>query len=181
MSHNTHTLLTVAAELRTAGASWDAVARKVHRKPKTCQKWPSRFRQQWDQLYRSAQQRRFEETSNEAHTLLKHLMRSDDDKLRLRSIEIWLRNGAAAYGLHGNLLQPVIPANGSPNDSLLAQMGQYMEQDRQRIDKRRALHGLPPANDDEFVQEWDREINEERNHQPIPVFFDEAGTAINAP
>ena len=47
MSHNTRTLLTVAAELRAAGASWEAVAAKVRRKPRTCQAWTTRFRDDW--------------------------------------------------------------------------------------------------------------------------------------
>src|SRR5688500_385799 len=80
MSHNMQTLLTVAAELRAAGASWEAVADSVHRKPTTCQKWPSRFRQDWNSIYHEAQRRRFEETSNEALTLIRTLMRDADHK-----------------------------------------------------------------------------------------------------
>src|SRR6476659_2392780 len=99
MSQNTRALLAVAAELRAVGHSWAAVAEKVHRKPETCQNWPSRFRDDWTDLLREAQRKRYDETSNEAHSLLKCLMRDDDGKVRLKAIEVWLKCGAAAYGL----------------------------------------------------------------------------------
>jgi hypothetical protein len=82
MSHNMYTLLTTAAEMRAVGHSWDSVARKVHRKPKTCQKWPGRFPIQWQQLYSTVQKRRFEDSCNDAHTLVQKLMRSDDPKIQ---------------------------------------------------------------------------------------------------
>ena len=44
MGQNLRTLLTVAAELRSGGASWEAVAAKVSRRPSTCRRWPGRFR-----------------------------------------------------------------------------------------------------------------------------------------
>ena len=68
MSQNTLSLLRQAAELRAVGHTWDAIAPHVHRKPQTCQKRPTRFREQWTAIYREVQLRRFEETSNEAHS-----------------------------------------------------------------------------------------------------------------
>ena len=63
MSHNLKTLLTVAAELRAVGHSWEQIAKHVQRQPQTVQKWPTRFRDDWDTLYRTAQQKRFDETA----------------------------------------------------------------------------------------------------------------------
>src|SRR5215470_3609396 len=98
MSHNMPTLLATAAEMRAVGSSWDSIAKKVHRKPKTCQKWPARFPHQWDQLYRDAHRRRFEETDGEIRTILRSLIRSDDPKIQARMTELWMRWGARAYG-----------------------------------------------------------------------------------
>jgi hypothetical protein len=58
MSLNTRTLLAVAAEMRAIGYAWAAIAAEVNRKPDTCQKWPSRYRDDWDDVYRAAQRRR---------------------------------------------------------------------------------------------------------------------------
>jgi hypothetical protein len=44
MGQNLQTLIVVAAELRAAGHTWERVARQVHRKAHTVQKWPVRFR-----------------------------------------------------------------------------------------------------------------------------------------
>lgn len=60
MSRNMHALLTVAAELRAVGYPWEAVARRVHRRPKTCQGWPGRYRRDWETIYQEVRQRRFE-------------------------------------------------------------------------------------------------------------------------
>ena len=84
MSCNRESLLKVAAEMRSVGYTWDSIAEKVHRKTKTCQNWPQRYRDQWQPIFRDAQHRRFEDTSAEAHTHLRNLMRSDDDKTRLK-------------------------------------------------------------------------------------------------
>ena len=109
MSHNLHSLLTIAAEMRAVGHSWDAVAAKVQRRPRTCQNWTSRHRSDWEALYHEAQTRRFHETSEEAHTLLKNLMRDDDKKVRYQAIALWVKSGAAAYGLTGAMKIPVSP------------------------------------------------------------------------
>src|SRR5258708_16035775 len=96
MSQNLQSLLNVAAELRAVGHTWETVARRVHRKARTCQKWPSRFRIQWEPVYRAAQRRRFDEISNEAATHLQDLMRCDDLKIRVKASEVWVRCGVAS-------------------------------------------------------------------------------------
>ena len=78
-----HNLLTQAAELRAVGHPWEGVAKHVHRKPGTCQKWMSHYRCEWERLDRHAQLRRFEETSNESHSVLKALLRNKDARTPL--------------------------------------------------------------------------------------------------
>src|SRR5262249_60083163 len=96
MGQNLHTLLTVAAELRSGGASWEAVAAKVSRRPATCRRWPARFRADWEPLYREAQGRRYEEAGNEALALLRRHMRAAEAKTSLRAVELMLRYGLLA-------------------------------------------------------------------------------------
>ena len=47
--------------------------------------WTSRYRREWERLYRHAQLRRFEETSNEAHSVPKGLLRVGQHLARLTS------------------------------------------------------------------------------------------------
>src|SRR5262245_57519368 len=96
MGQNLRTLLTVAAELRSGGASWEAVAAKVSRRPSTCRQWPARFRADWEPLYREAQGRRYEEAGNEALALLRRHMRAEEAKTSLRAVELMLRYGRLA-------------------------------------------------------------------------------------
>jgi hypothetical protein len=70
MAKNMQTLLATAAEMRAVGHTWESVPRKVHRKPKTCQKWPGRFPTKWQELYSTVQKRRFEDSCDDAHTLV---------------------------------------------------------------------------------------------------------------
>src|ERR1700738_1466010 len=102
MSQNLITLMTTAAELRTGGMSWENVAREVNRKAGTCSKWPSRYRREWNRIYMDAQRQRYEEVSNESLSYLRTLLRSKEDKTKLKSIEMVLRYGPAAIaGLTG--------------------------------------------------------------------------------
>ena len=72
--------------LRAVSHPWEGVAKHVHRKASTCQKWTSRYRREWERLYRHAPLRRFDETSNEAHSVLKGLLRAKDEKTRLKAV-----------------------------------------------------------------------------------------------
>ena len=168
MSHNTRTLLTIAAEMRAVGHPWTSVAATVHRKPETCQKWPARFRDDWDDLYRTAQRKRFDETSNEAHSLLKGLMRSDDSRVQHKAIELWLKCGANAYGLQGRMVAPAPAAGETADDDLWAAARKDMTFARDRMDRRRAHLGLPPLTDDEFLTEYEEELNALLHPPPAP-------------
>src|SRR4029077_16448114 len=96
MSQNLLTLLTNAAEMRTAGMSWASVSQRVHRKPSTCSKWPSRYKREWNRVYLQAQRQRYEDVSNESLTYLRSLLRSDEQKIQLKSIELVMKHAPAA-------------------------------------------------------------------------------------
>ncbi len=75
-------LLARAAELRAGGASWDAVGGKLARSPDTCRQWPRLYSDDWRRLYRAAAGRLTEEAGAEALTVLRALLRSEDEKVR---------------------------------------------------------------------------------------------------
>src|SRR5262245_61732222 len=145
MSQNLKSLLATAAEMRAVGHPWDAVAKKVHRRAKTCRNWPLKFKDEWQALYRAVEERRFEETSKEAHTYLIHLLRNDDPKVKLKAEEIWLKHGARAYGPGGAMvLPPPPPEPASKNAKLVGEMIARADSARERIDQKRAREGKPP-------------------------------------
>src|SRR6478752_9745744 len=101
MPRNLQSLLARAAELRAVGYTWPAIAKRVHRKARTCQQWPRRCAADWQFYYQAARLRRFEETSEEAHTRLHGLLRAEDEKVRLKAIDLWLKAGAGVYDTLG--------------------------------------------------------------------------------
>jgi hypothetical protein len=75
-------LLAAAAELKAAGASWEAVAAKVGRSPDTCRRWPALYPDEWRRLFRAAEQQLIIEAGAEAVLVLRALLRAEDDKVR---------------------------------------------------------------------------------------------------
>src|SRR5262245_19574352 len=161
MSSTRKTLLAQAAELRAVGFPWEQVAQKVGRKIKTCQNWPIRYRAEWEELYRSVEDRRYQETCKEAHTHLINLMRDPDKKVKQKAVDSWHKYGVAAYSrATGNMVLPAPAAPDKPphpNDKLFAELRECGDAAREQIDKRRAHEGKPPATDDEFAAEWTAE------------------------
>src|SRR5262245_4555140 len=158
MSTNIKALLATAAEMRAVGHPWEAVARKVHRTAKTCRNWPVKFKADWEALYRAVEERRFEETSKEAHSYLINLLRHEDPKVKLKAEEIWHKYGCGAYGRAGSMvLPPAEPGPAGKNDALVREFAALVNIFRGQIDRRRAHAGKPPATDDEFIEEWARE------------------------
>jgi hypothetical protein len=97
MRNATQNLLAIAAELRSGGSSWEAVAEAVGRCPDTCRQWPTRFREHWEPLLVDAQRRRFDEAGNEALQLLRlHMRDATDKKISVRACEFMLRYGRQA-------------------------------------------------------------------------------------
>ncbi|HJZ91664.1 MAG TPA: hypothetical protein VKE40_12390 [Gemmataceae bacterium] len=158
MSTNIKTLLATAAEIRAVGHPWEAVAKKVNRRAKTCRGWPGKYPTEWQALYRQVEERRFEETSKEAHSYLINLLRHEDPKVKLKAEEIWHKYGRVAYGRGGSMvLPPAEPGPAGKNDALLRELAALMDVVRREIDRRRALDGKPPATDDEFMEAWERQ------------------------
>ncbi len=75
-------LLTQAAELRAGGATWDAVARAIHRAPGTVSRWPREYADRWQIALRDAEQQLVCEAAAESVLVLRKLLRSDDEKVR---------------------------------------------------------------------------------------------------
>lgn len=153
MSHNLQTLMTIAAELRSGGYPWERVAAEVHRKPRTCSQWPSRYKQDWDRLYRDAQQKRYDEAGNEGLTFLRSWMRGKDPKWSLKAIEILFRAGP----------KPTVVEQAavlSSMDREIETQRKLLHHERERMDRLRARDGLPPLTDDEFWEQFSREMNE---------------------
>jgi hypothetical protein len=180
MSQNTQSLLNIAAELRAAGYSWQAIGQRVQRKARTCQTWPYRYRERWQAVFVEAQRRRYDETCIEAHELLRELMRDEDKKIRLKSVEIWLRAGAAAYGRNGNMTCATQSAASSPVDEY-REVHRHIDDAKKRIDQQRAEQQLPPANNEEFLDEWVRELQAALSDPSLPATTAEAPVVTPAP
>jgi hypothetical protein len=73
-------LLTAAAALRAAGASWEAVAARLNRSAATCRCWPCYYRSIWDELYRKAEADYLDEVRAEARCVLRSQLRLEDVK-----------------------------------------------------------------------------------------------------
>ena len=146
MSQNLITLMTIAAELRSGGMSWENVATHVHRKPATCAKWPSRYRAHWDRLYREAHDKREEDARNEGLTFLRNWMRGKDPRWSLKAIEILFKSGPKR-------VESAQPNNQSSMDADIDGWKDVYRSERERMDGVRKRQGLPPLTDDEF---WDQ-------------------------
>src|SRR4051812_45729369 len=151
MAQNLRTLIATAAELRSGGASWAAVARQVQRSPRTAASWPQRFPADWMRHYAEAQRKRFTEAADEALCCLRTLLRQADTRGQERAAVALLK------------LRPELPdASNLPELSegaaqrRLAQLADDDRFDRSRIDAMRARQGLAPCTDLEFQCEQDR-------------------------
>ena len=146
-------LLAQAAELRAVGYTWPAIAKRVHRKARTCQQWPRRHAADWDCYYQAARLRRFEETSEEAHTRLHGLLRSEDEKVRLKAIDLWIRNGSGVYDKLGATADW---AAYRLDQAELRRGGQTIERFWGRAERKvnalRAAAGQPPLTADEWEE-----------------------------
>src|SRR3954451_6429886 len=114
MSQNLKALLSTAAEMRAVGHSWEAIAKQVRRKAKTCRGWPSRYRAQWAPLYRDAQQRRFDQLATECQTHVLGLMRNEDPKVSQKACDSYMKYGARPFGPNGEMVTPEPPAPPPP-------------------------------------------------------------------
>jgi hypothetical protein len=84
-------LMTLAADLRAAGNSWEAIAVKVLREPRTCRGWPVRYPEVWRRLYDEAVDQFLDEAGDEATFYLRKLLRATDPK------DPWLQQNTAKF------------------------------------------------------------------------------------
>lgn len=75
------TLMTVAADLRAAGNTWETIALRLKRTVATVRGWPTRYADDWGRLYRAAEHRQLADAALEASLLLRKLLRSQDERV----------------------------------------------------------------------------------------------------
>jgi hypothetical protein len=75
-------LVTTAAELKAAGASWAAVALRVGRSPDTVRRWPALYADAWRRLVGDAERQLLADVGAESVTTLRQMLRSEDEKIR---------------------------------------------------------------------------------------------------
>src|SRR5262249_12136107 len=75
-------LITVAAEMRAGGASWEARGVKSQRTAGSCRRWTDRYPEVWRQLYWAEKTRLVELAGDEALACLRQMLRDKDNKLR---------------------------------------------------------------------------------------------------
>ena len=75
-------VLARAADLRAAGASWDAVAARLNLPAETAREWPALYPTAWQTALRTAERRLVAEASAESVLILRQLLQSDDEKVR---------------------------------------------------------------------------------------------------
>jgi len=116
MTRHTRTLPAVAADLRAVGHSWPGGVDRGQPKPESCRKYPAGFRSQ-----------------------LEPPMPSHSERTRRGAVEAWLKSKAADCG------PTTTPARGfaAPEENLLAGVRQEVLDARARINRLRALLGLP--------------------------------------
>src|SRR5258708_4514340 len=172
MSKNLITLMTTAAELRSGGASWEIVGEYVRRSPKTWGKWPSRYKEQWDQLYLQEQRNRYAESGDEALMIMRRLLRSVSEKSQLKAGEIILKCGPhLALAKNANMSQTY-------EEWEWARHQQWEAEERKQIDAGRAKRGLPPATESEFLIELE---DERRIRDGLPLVDDPRRTPTEEP
>src|SRR5262245_1762409 len=80
-------LMARAADLRAAGASWEAVAKELGRKPDTVRGWPKAHPGDWERLLRRAEAEQIDTAGGEALTTLRRLSRSENERVRLSAAQ----------------------------------------------------------------------------------------------
>src|SRR5262245_26944672 len=172
MAQTLHTLLTSAAELRVVGHSWESIGKKLNRRPKTCRGWPARYPTLWQQLFREAQRRRFEQTAGECHTYLLNLIRDKDPGVQQKALDCWFKYAGKAYGPAGDPADG--PGAGQPQTragKLFAPCTMLCDQQWDAMDRQRAGQGLPPLTDKEFVAESLKLQREGEAYQRAQAWF----------
>jgi hypothetical protein len=95
-----------------------------------------------------------------------NLARDKDPKISAKAVELWLKYGAPAYGRQGTMAPPQQEARPQTFIEQICQDSLAdMTETRERMDKVRARKGLPPISDQEFVLEYERELQGIRDRE----------------
>src|SRR4051795_11725139 len=73
-------LMKVAADKRAFGYGWAAVARAVDRDERTCHRWVADYPDDWQRLFRDAEDQHQAEIASEALAVLYRTMRTSEDQ-----------------------------------------------------------------------------------------------------
>ena len=71
----------LAAEWRATGMSWDRIAAKLRRSPRSCRAWRELYAEIWNRLFRAAEERLMSDTSTEAYLMLRKLSCHEDPRV----------------------------------------------------------------------------------------------------
>ena len=120
----------------------------------------------------------------EARSRLHAFMRDEDKKLSYKANELIMKHSAAAYGPAGAVTCPD-PGPAKPhegNAEIHARLSRVLDEARTEIDRKRAKAGQPPVTNADFMGEWQKELDSRPpRREPIKVYFDEEGNAIDPP
>lgn len=72
--------MALATELRAGGASWEQIAEKVGRTPRTVRTWPTNYPGPWKKFLRAAEEQQLTEATAESVHTLRRQLRSADEK-----------------------------------------------------------------------------------------------------
>jgi hypothetical protein len=77
----------LAAELRAAGATWETAALQLRRQVGLLVRWSRNYREEWERLFKDAEERLSRQSGNESKAVLRQLLRSKSSKLRLAAAD----------------------------------------------------------------------------------------------
>jgi hypothetical protein len=144
-------LIAVAAAMRAAGESWEAIAKKVGRSAERVRHWPRLYADEWSRHFRAAETHLLADAGTEARQKLRLLLRSDKE---------WVQLAAAQQMMTARLTERARELKLAAGQS-----GQAQEQDR-----------VVSA----FVKEVRNMSDEELNHMCAEFVAEQAKEAGNA-
>jgi len=97
-SQRTRRDMETAAELRAAGATWESIGVELRRQPTLIIRWARVYRDDWERMLQEAEERWAHLVTNESRSVLRNLLRSDSERVRMSAAEklarYWLEQRA---------------------------------------------------------------------------------------
>jgi hypothetical protein len=81
-----------AAELRAVGGTWADAAHELGMHPNTVRRWPTVYREFWDEAFAQAEKTLVKETCSESVFTLRQMLRDEDPALRRDAAKLLLHN-----------------------------------------------------------------------------------------